>query len=108
MPTFTAPSQGDHLTFTLTVADTLGSEDTDTVVITVADMNDPTADAGEAQTVAPGDSVTPGWLQLQRWRGGYRHLEWMRERGTTVTLTGANTNTATFTAPSTAGEIIFE
>ena len=52
-PTFTAPARAATLTFTLTV--TAGDATaTDTVIITVADMNAPTAEAGNDRTVGPG------------------------------------------------------
>ena len=51
-PTFTAPNSPVVLTFTLTVTDGGNNEATDTVIITVADGNAPTANAGDDQTVA--------------------------------------------------------
>ena len=58
MPTFTAPTTAAILTFKLTVTDEGGNEAEDTVIITVRDGNAPTADAGDAQTVAAGTQVT--------------------------------------------------
>ena len=107
MPTFTAPSRETTLTFTLTVTDTFGSDAMDTVEITVEDMNAPTAEAGDDQTVASGATVTLDGSGSMDGEGAIATWEWVRERGTMVTLTGADTNTATFTAPSTAGDIVF-
>ena len=107
MPTFTAPSTETTLTFTLTVTDTLGSEAMDTVEITVEDMNDPTANAGSDQTVASGATVTLDGSGSSDGEGAIATWEWVRERGTTVTLTGDDTATPTFTAPNTAGDIVF-
>ena len=108
MPTFTAPSTETTLTFTLTVTDTFGSEVMDTVEITVEDMNAPNANAGSDQTVASGATVTLDGSGSSDGEGSIATWEWMRERGTMVTLTGDDTATPTFTAPNTAGDIVFE
>ena len=108
MPTFTAPSTETTLTFTLTVTDTFGSEVMDTVEITVEDMNDPTANAGSDRTVASGATVTLNGSGSSDGEGAIATWAWSRERGTMVTLTGARLpHTPTFTAPNTAGDIVF-
>jgi len=60
-PVFTAPnivSEGDSLTFRLTVSDPAGQESSDTVIINVTGMNlPPMVNAGTNQTVSEGDTV---------------------------------------------------
>ena len=60
-PTFTAPDSATVLTFTLTVTDTGGLSDDDTLTVTVnasiPDNHTPTADAGERQSVQTGEQV---------------------------------------------------
>ena len=52
------PGTATALTFTLTVTDEGGNEAEDTVMVTVRDGNDPTADAGDDETVAARSTVT--------------------------------------------------
>ena len=105
MPTFTAPNMDTTLTFTLTVADSLPSEATDTVVVTV-DGTDPTAEAGDAQNVRVGSMVTLDGSDSMDDGSGIASHSWALTTITpsaSVTLTGGDTAAPTFTAPSTAG-----
>ena len=64
-PTFTAPSTTTTLTFTLTVTDSVGGVHSDTVAIQI-DATAPTANAGDAQTVNVGATVTLNGSRFQR------------------------------------------
>lgn len=127
--TFTAPSlQTDQtLTFMVTVwSDSGGAGRSETSVQVAADPNygqsatrpssstppvlvGPAADAGDGQTVKPGDTVT---LDGSGSRGEGLRFRWHQVSGTPVELTGADTVTATFTAPAygagAANELVFE
>jgi ribosomal protein L14 len=90
------------LTFQLTVTDNLGATDTDTVNVTVNDVpvanQPPTANAGAPQTVNEGATVTlPG--NGTDTDGTIASYAWTQTAGPTVTLSNANTATASFTAP---------
>ena len=91
--------------FELTVTDSAGNSDTDTVSITVeapeAPNLPPVADAGPDQTVVPGDTVTLDGSGSSDSDGTIASYAWERTGGTvgfTVTLTGANTARPVFTA----------
>ncbi len=100
-PSFTAPSlsTASVITFTLTVGGSFGQSATDTMVVNVAAANAPTANAGADRTVAGGTAVT---LSGTASTGTIQSYAWTQTAGTAVTLTGANTATATFTAPTVA------
>ena len=104
-PSFTAPalSVSATLTFELTVTDDRGATDTDTVTITVnpvAGQNQaPTANAGSAQNVTGTSAVTLDGSASSDPDGSIASYNWQQTAGTTVTLTGANTASPTFTAP---------
>lgn len=111
---FTAPqvSAPTALTFRLTVSDGRGGSATDTVVVTVLDSavnNPPNANAGldqgalfgatvmmngGASTDPDGDPITFAWVQI----GGIN----------TVTLSGAGSAIASFTAPATPDTLVFQ
>jgi hypothetical protein len=82
--------------------DTGNASTADTVTITVdppANMG-PTADAGEDQTVASDASVTlDGSGSSDPDTGGMLSYAWTQTSGTTVSLTGATTAAAGFSAP---------
>ena len=104
MPTFKAeaPPPGaanvTH-TFTLRVTDSAGDTTTDMVTITVTPNAIPVANAGDDLTVAAGATVTlvgsgrdvGGRVVSYAWR-------WVGGTGAAVTLTGAQTSMASFTA----------
>ncbi|MBX3473353.1 MAG: S8 family serine peptidase [Planctomycetes bacterium] len=111
---FSAPqvSAPTALTFRLTVSDGRGGSATDTVVVTVLDSavnNPPNANAGldqgalfgatvmmngGASTDPDGDPITFAWVQI----GGIN----------TVTLSGAGSAIASFTAPATPDTLVFQ
>ena len=107
-PTFTAPSTATTLTFKLTVSDGRGGRDTDTVTIRV--NRPPVAEAGPAQTVDAGatvtldgtgsrdpdrDALTYSWEELPGVGGG-------------ITLSSSSSSRPTFTAPSGPAALTFE
>ena len=99
---FTAPSVSvaTVLTFKLTVTDNQGATGFDTITVTVNPANQsPTANAGPDQTVTAGALVSlPG--SGNDTDGTIASYAWTQTVGPAVTLSGANTATAGFTAPS--------
>ena len=99
-PTFTAPTvtTSTTLVFTLTVSDGTDSA-TDTVTITVVPAGTPIAEAGADQSVKAGDTVTLSGSGSDP-NGDALTYAWSHTSGTpAVTLTGANSASASFTAP---------
>ena len=66
------------------------------------------ADAGADQSVAVGDTVTLSGSGSTDANGDTLTFSWTQTGGQKVTLAGANTATATFTAPSAAATLTFE
>ena len=100
-PTFTAPARAATLTFTLTV--TAGDATaTDTVIITVTDQNKPTAEAGNDRTVGPGNVTLQGSGMDAEGAVTYRWAFTSTPPGVSVTLTGDDTATPSFSAPTRA------
>jgi REJ domain len=103
-PTFTAPTvgpAGETLVFDLTVTDPHNLTGPDSVSIHVSNVNQiPVAHAGADQTV---DEIT---LVTLNGTGSFDpdldtlHFTWTQTVGPLVSLTGANTASPTFTAPS--------
>ncbi len=106
-PSFTAPtvsnSEGSKtLTFKLTVTDNEGATGEDSVNITVNAVNEnPTADAGADQQVNENSSVNLSGSAIDP-DGDTPVYNWAQtdSSGLSVTLTGANTATPSFTAPA--------
>ena len=69
--------------------------------------NTPTADAGPAQRVDTGASVTLDGSGSSDPDGTIAGYAWTQPSGTTVALTGADTAGPTFTAPATAATLTF-
>jgi hypothetical protein len=102
---FDAPNILDDtfLTFQLTVTDSSGSSDTDTTAVNVRGENDPpVAEAGPNQNVNEGILVIlNGSNSYDPDLGDSITYQWEQTGGSpTVTLTGANTAQASFTAPN--------
>ena len=97
-PTFDAPDAGltgITLTFTLTVTDEdelVSTDEVDVVVERIIAQ----ADAGPNQTV---NELAPVTLDASGSVGVGLSYQWTQTAGTTVTLSGVATETATFTAP---------
>ena len=66
----------------------------------------PTARAGADRSVAPGATVTLSGSGTDS-GGTIQSYAWSQVSGTSVTLTNANTARASFTAPDTAGALVF-
>jgi tetratricopeptide (TPR) repeat protein len=106
-PTFTAPSNipsDTQLKFALTAKDDKGAESNNPAIITITVKHinrPPTANAGTDQTVNPGYVVTlDGTKSNDPDSGDTLTYSWIQTAGPTVTLNGANSPIATFTAPS--------
>ncbi|KFE62096.1 myxosortase-dependent M36 family metallopeptidase [Hyalangium minutum] len=109
-PSFTAPntSSGTSLVFKLTITAN-GLSATDTVTVTVSANRAPTANAGADRTVNAGNSVTLQGFGSDPENDALTYA-WTQESGSSVTLTGADTATPSFTAPntSTSATLVFK
>jgi hypothetical protein len=107
MPTFMAPtvgSAGDTLVFDLTVRDPHNLTGPDSVSIHVSNLNQtPTANAGVDQTVNENTLVTLNGTLSADPDLDTLNFTWIQTAGLSVALTGANTASPTFTAPSVVG-----
>ena len=106
-PTFTAPSVdigGDSVTLTLTVTEVNhdGLNDTDTVVVNIANINQPpVADAGVDQDVAESSTVTlDGTGTNDPDAGDTLTYAWLQTSGPTVSLSSASAVSPTFQSPA--------
>ena len=103
---FTAPdvSADETLTFRLTVTDNDGAEASDEVTVMVRRVNKPPiADAGPDQSVDAGMMVILSGTANDP-DGPIASHVWEQTGGTTVSLTGADSDTAVFTAPDVAAD----
>ena len=105
-PTFTAPSLSTvvTLTFVVTIIDDRGASSTDSVTVTVnpvTGLNEaPVANAGADQSTSSAQTVTLDGSQSSDPDGSIVNYVWTQTAGPVVTLSNANTVTATFTAPT--------
>jgi hypothetical protein len=102
-PTFTAPVSDfpDTLVFQVTADDGQGGTSTATVTVNVAAVVNavPTADAGPAQTVHVGDTVTLDGSASADADGDALTYSWVQTSGPAVSLSSATAAQPTFTAP---------
>ena len=106
---FTAPAVTATTTlgFLLTVTDDEGGVATDAINVTVNNVNVvPTANAGPDQTVNETTPVTLAGSGTDT-DGTIVSYAWVQTAGPVVTLTGANTASASFTAPSVTADTTF-
>ncbi len=105
-PTFTAPDVGINgaaLNFLLTVADSYGLQDTDTVVVNIVSSNSaPTADAGVDQALSEGVTVTLDGSNSTDTEGPIASFLWTQTSGTSVTLSDTTISQPTFVSPPVA------
>jgi hypothetical protein len=89
------------LSFQFTVADSTGAVVSLPVNVTVCHIHRPCATAGPNRTALPGDTVIlAGTANPSTSTGAIRAYKWTQLGGLPVTLTNANTATATFVAPA--------
>jgi PKD repeat protein len=103
-PTFTPPRSGTY-TFQLTVDDGDGGVSSDTVVVTATNQP-PTAEAGPNQTAWKNTPVTLEGSLSSDPNGDMLTFSWTQVSGNSVTLTGADTATPSFT-PTKTGTYTF-
>jgi hypothetical protein len=110
MASFTAPAGGaaDPLVFRLTVTDNGGATGTDSVTVIVNRF--PVADAGPDLAVNEASLVTLDGSASTDPDGSISVYQWIQTGGPAVVLAGADTDTATFTAPvgGVAEPLVFE
>ncbi|MCB9851115.1 MAG: VCBS repeat-containing protein [Phycisphaerales bacterium] len=112
-PQFTAPAADATLTFQLTVTDN-GESDTDRVNVVVGSpANQPPFVQTDTNLVAVADAENPGAITVDLVAsasdpdGGALSYSWTQVAGPNVTLTGANSSSASFSVPTTGGELRF-
>ena len=105
-PTFVAPQSSETLTFQLTVTGDTGQTATDTIAI-VTNLP-PIAEAGPDQTVNYGAAVNLDGSGSHDQNGAIASYSWTQVAGTSVTLTGETTASASFTAPASGGLLTFQ
>ncbi|ROH86533.1 hypothetical protein ED208_15995 [Stagnimonas aquatica] len=109
-PRFTAPlvDAATTLRFRLTATDPAGASASDEVVVAVRDLpanQPPTVEAGADQTVASGARVVLS-ASASDADGTVVRRQWTQLAGPSVSLSGADTATAQFTAPTVSSETL--
>ena len=106
-PTFTAPSSASTLTFSLVVRDGRANSAAATTTVTTTPVNQvPVANAGTAQTVNTGSTVTLDGSGSRDADNDPLTYTWTQTGGA-VTLSSTTAAKPTFTAPSSASTLTF-
>ncbi len=107
-PTFTAQTNIEQLTFSLTVNDGSLSSSSDSVVVSVQYNAAPTANAGNDQSAWGGNTVSLSGTSSSDPEGASLTFLWVQTSGTAVTLSSNTSSTPTFTAPSQTSQLDFK
>jgi serine protease len=105
-PSFTAPSVRGFAQIVLSATDNIGATSQDSLVVYFANQAPEVVATVDPECVSPGDLVTLSAACVDA-DGTVASLQWRQIAGAPVDLTGADTATATFTAPAT-GPLAFE
>ncbi len=106
-PSFTAPDSPGFVQLSLTVTDDIGASSSDTVVIYLATQPPVVFATVDPECVSPGDLVTLSAAAVDP-DGTIVSIQWTQVSGPAVILTGADTDTATFTAPASTEPLAFD
>ena len=107
-PTFTAPSSASTLTFSLVVRDGRANSAAATTTVTTTPVNQvPVANAGTAQTVNTGTTVTLDGSGSHDADDDPLTYTWTQTGGPAVTLSSRTVQKPTFTAPATPATLTF-
>jgi serine protease len=105
-PSFTAPSARGFAQIMLSATDNIGATSQDSLVVYFANQPPNVVATVDPECVSPGDLVTLSAACVDP-DGSVASLQWRQIAGAPVTLNGADTASATFTAPAT-GPLAFE
>ncbi|HWN66013.1 MAG TPA: PKD domain-containing protein, partial [Haliangium sp.] len=105
-PSFTAPTSRGFAQIVLSATDNIGATSQDSLVVYFANQAPVVVATVDPECVSPGDLVTLSAACVDP-DGTVASLQWTQIAGDPVTLNGADTATATFTAPAT-GPLAFE
>ena len=100
------PTAAGTVSVKVTATDDDPNSVSDTFDIDIVATIAPTAEAGADRTVNPGETVTLSGSGTDS-DGTIQSYAWSQVSGTTVTLQNAGTAQASFTAPETAGPLVF-
>lgn len=106
-PTFTAPASAGFAHIAVTVTDDVGATATDSLVVSFARQAPEVVATAEPECVSPGDLVTLSAACVDP-DGTVASIEWAQTGGSEVVIAGADSDTATFTAPSTGEPLAFD
>jgi hypothetical protein len=105
-PTFTAPAATAILEFQLTATDGDDVQASDTIIISVSNVNQPpVADAGPDQTVDERETVTLNGGASSDSDGTISSFSWSQTNGPTVTLSDTTIDSPTFVAPNVNADV---
>ena len=106
--TFTSPNEEGDLLFKLVVTDNEAATATDTINVTVVNINiDPISGAGADQSVGFSQLVTLDGSGSSDPDGTIASYQWSQISGTNVTLSTPDQSTTTFTSPTNENILVF-